>query len=271
MSAPSATAARAVTGVTATLLEDGRVLRLRLGGSKGNVLSRATFSELAATLGEHGGRPDLRLVLLTADGPHFSYGASIPEHRREQAPALLAGFHRLVRQLATFPVPVAALVQGSCLGAGFELVLCCHFVFATADARFACPEIQLGVFPPVLAAVGPWRLGAPLSERLLLTGDSLEAPAAAAVGWVTGVVEGQGEAAEAAVLEWYRKTLAPLSAFALREATAAVRGDAGWAQAVDRGLAAAEARYVGRLLPSHDGNEGIAAYLEKRPPRWRER
>ncbi|MBZ5522125.1 MAG: enoyl-CoA hydratase/isomerase family protein, partial [Acidobacteriia bacterium] len=51
-----------------------------------------------------------------------------------------------------YPVPVAALVEGRCLGGAFELALCCHFVFAARSAVFACPEIKLGVFPPVLAA-----------------------------------------------------------------------------------------------------------------------
>ena len=91
---------------------------------------------------------------------------------------MLAAFHALIRTVADYPVPLAAVVQGQCLGGAVELVLACQFVFATASARFACPEIKLGVLPPVLAAIGPLRLGHAVSERLLLSGDSLDAEAA---------------------------------------------------------------------------------------------
>jgi cyclohexa-1,5-dienecarbonyl-CoA hydratase len=262
-------AAVAATRVEADRLEDGRVLRLRLAGSRGNILHRSTLVELAQALAVHQAEPELRLVLISGSGGQFSFGASVAEHRAHDAPALLASFHHLARLVAGYPRPVAALVEGSCLGAGFELALCCHFVFAAPDARFGCPEIRLGVFPPVLAALAHLRLPSFAAERLLLTGETLDAAAAEGLGIVTRRVAG-GVEAESEVLEWYRATLAPLSSFALRQAVRALRGASGFLDRFETALAAAEALYLEELLPSHDGNEGIAAFLERRPPQWRD-
>ena len=182
---------------------------------------------------------------------------------------MLAGFHRLIRQLAAFPVPSAALIEGSCLGGGFELALCCHFLFAEEGARFGCPEIKLGVFPPLLAAAGSHRLGSLLTERLLLTGIALDAGEAERLGLLAAPASAPGEL-EHQALSWYRKRLRPLSAFSLRQSTRAVRAASGWLAALDGALEAAERQYLEELLPSHDGNEGIKAFLEKRRPEWRD-
>lgn len=253
----------------AELIEGGTLLEVVLDRPKGNVLTSRMMSELSAVLAEHRDRPDLRLVVLRGAGGHFSYGASIEEHRKDQAPALLQGFHRLVRQLASHPAPVAALVEGQCLGGGFELVLPCHFLFATPEARFGCPEIKLGVFPPVLAAIGPQRLGGLVAERMLLTGESIDTSEAWRLGLLTRVFE-DGDPREA-LLAWYRETLAPLSAFALRQGTRALRESAGWMIELDRTLQATEGQYLSEVLRSHDGNEGIEAFLARRKPEWSNR
>lgn len=253
--------------IEAALVEDGTVLEVVLNHPKGNILDSVMMGEIRAVLAEHRERKELRLVLLRGAGGHFCFGASVEEHRKEQAPAMLASFHGLLREVAAYPVPIAALVEGSCLGGGFELVLCCHFLFAKAGARFGCPEIRLAVFPPLLAAAGSHRLGSLVAERLLLTGDTLGAEEAQRLGFLTGLAA-EGEDPRELVLTWYRKKLQPLSAFALRQATAAVRRASGWLEALDRAVEAAERQYVDDVLTSHDGNEGIAAFLEKRPPRW---
>ena len=248
---------------------DGGVLWLTLEQPKGNILTIEMVTELGAALEAHRDRRELKLVVLRGAGGNFSFGASVEEHRRETAPEMLAGFHGFIRELAAYPVPTVALVEGSCLGGGFEVAICCHFLFATAGARFACPEIKLGVFPPVLAAIGGRRLGGLAAERLLLTGDTLGAEEAGRLGLLAGLVAG-GEDPRQALLAWYQKRLAPLSAFALRQGTAAARRASGFLDDLDRALAAAEELYLERLLPSHDGNEGIEAFLEKRRPVWKD-
>jgi cyclohexa-1,5-dienecarbonyl-CoA hydratase len=265
---PAATE-RAFETLRVERIEEGTVLRILLDKPRGNVLDSKMMGEISAALEEHARDEALRLVFLRGAGGNFSYGASIEEHRKEQAPGMLAAFHRLVRQLAEYPVPVAALVEGQCLGGGFELVLLSHFLFATPKSRFGCPEIKLGVFPPVLAAIGTDRLGSFPAERLLLTGETVSATEADRLGWLTAVFEGDDP--EEDLLAWYRASLAPLSAFALRQGTKALRSSAAWVRNLDDVLGRAEAQYVDEILESHDGNEGIEAFLERRKPTWRDR
>ncbi len=253
--------------IEARLDDDGGVLWLTLDQPKANILTRSMVGELSDALDHYRDLGSLKLVVLRGAGGNFSFGASVEEHRKDQAPAMLEGFHRFIRQLAAYPVPTAALVEGNCLGGGFEVAICCHFLFATPDARFACPEIKLGVFPPVLAAIGAQRLGGLTAERLLLTGETLSAKRAHRLGLLAGYFAVESDPADS-LLGWYQKRLEPLSAYALRQATAAARRASGFLDHLDRALAAAEELYLEALLPSHDGNEGIEAFLEKRPPVW---
>lgn len=258
--------------ITASLVEDDSVLLLVLNQPKPNVLSMAMMTELRAALAVWRDHRKLRLVIVRGAGKHFSFGASVPEHRRDSAVAMLATFHALVRDVAAYPVPVAALVLGQCLGGAFELVLACHLAFAAPSAVFACPEIKLGVVPPVLAVAGHHRLGAPLAERMVMTGAELTASQAHERGLLAALLpadcDGVDTAALPFVLDWYRRTLAPLSAFSLREATHAVRHGSGLLASLGAPLDAAERRYLEHVLPSHDGNEGIEAFLAKRAPAW---
>ncbi len=251
--------------VQAQLREDDTLLELILSGPKGNILTRAMMEELAAHLSAHAADVHLRSVLIRSAGKNFSFGASVEEHRRDAAPAMLRTFHTLIRQVASYPVPVAALVAGRCLGGAFELTLACHLVHCTPSAVFACPEIKLGVFPPVLAVLGRERLGASLCERLLLTGGELDALLAQGCGWATLVDEAEPEAG---LLSWYRTHLKPHSAYSLRQAVRAARQVSGALACLAEPLDAAERLYLEALLPSHDGNEGIEAFLAKRAPQW---
>lgn len=256
-----------MTTIDTALVEDGTVLRVLLNKPKGNVLSGEMMHEVGDALAAHCNEPHLRVVLVRGVGGNFSFGASVEEHRRDQAPAMLQTFHRFIRQVASYPVPVAALVEGRCLGGAFELTLACHLVFASPSARFGCPEIKLAVFPPVLAVAGAARLGGALAERLLLTGDEIDAAAAERAGFVTAVFEGD---AEESFLAWYRSHLRPLSAHALRQAVRAARQGSALLAALADPLDAAERLYVDRVLASHDGNEGIEAFLSRRPPAWKD-
>ena len=252
--------------VRTEMLEEGRVQRVVLTGGKGNIFSMAMMAAVTAALDEHKDDPKLKLVVLEGEGAHFSFGASVEEHKKDAAAGMLASFHRFIRGLAAHPVPVAALVRGQCLGGAFEVVTACHFVFCTSDAKFGCPEVKLGVFPPVLAAIGSLRLGHALNERLLLTGATLGADEAARCGFVSKIVVDEAE-----LFAWYREHLAPLSAFAVRQATKVSRKASGMLAALQGPLDEAERQYVAELLPSHDANEGIASFLERRKPAWEDR
>jgi cyclohexa-1,5-dienecarbonyl-CoA hydratase len=173
-----------------SLIEEETLLSLVLDKPKGNVLSMEMMNALSEALSANSKNPHLRMVMIRGAGGHFSFGASVEEHRKEFAPSMLAGFHAMIRQVASYPVPIAALVEGSCLGGAFELVLACHLVFASPSANLGCPEIKLGVFPPVLGAIGAQRLGGPLAERLLVTGATVDAAMAEKAGLVSAIFSG---------------------------------------------------------------------------------
>jgi cyclohexa-1,5-dienecarbonyl-CoA hydratase len=249
------------------LLEGSTLLRLVLDAPPGNILSGGLMEQLGHELATHVQDPSLRMVVLQGAGGQFSWGASVEEHRKASAPGMLRALSRLVRAIGAYPVPVAALVEGRCLGGAFELVLACHLAFTTPDAVLGCPEIKLGVFPPVLAALGPSRLGGALSDRLVLTGESLSASDARACGLSSATFEGPD--AFARFTEWYRNGPARLSAAALRTAGHAVRG--GTTPLFGARLEELEQLYLDRVLGSHDGNEGIEAFIARRPPVWEDR
>ena len=251
-----------------TMSSDGRVLTLLLNQPKGNILDAAMLGAIDVALDAHRDDKGLKLVVFRGAGGNFSYGASVAEHRKEAAPAMLTQFHGTVRRIARYPVPVLALVEGRCLGGAFEVALVAHFVFATPNASFACPEIRLGVFPPVLAAVGALRVGGALCERLLLTGEALSAEEARSVGLVSRIVAADDPMT--AVDDWYQEVLAPLSAYVLRQGVDITRRASGLDSALNGPLDEAERHYLEALLPSHDGNEGIEAYLDRRIPTWKD-
>ena len=246
------------------LLEAGTLLRLSLDRPPGNILTTGLMERLGHQLASHQNERSLRMVVLQGAGGQFSWGASVEEHRKPSAPGMLRALSELVRRIARYPVPVAALVEGRCLGGGFELALACHLVFTTPEAQLGCPEIKLGVFPPVLAALGPWRLGGALSDRLLLTGEPLTAAAAHACGFSAKVLDGADPFAQ--FTDWYRKGPLRISAAALRTAASAVR--AGTESLLGARLDELEQLYRDRVLGSHDGNEGIEAFIERRAPVW---
>jgi cyclohexa-1,5-dienecarbonyl-CoA hydratase len=251
-----------VAEARAELLEGGGLLRIVLDKPKGNILSEAMMAAIAEQLALHASDRGLRLVVLQGANGNFSYGASVEEHRREQAPAMLRALSQLVRHVASYPVQIASFVEGRCLGGAFELALATHLVFATPDAQFGCPEIKLGVFPPVLAALGPWRLGGAFSDRLVLTGETFSGSRAHALGFAEPVAGFDD------VLSWYKTGPAHLSAAALRIATRATRIGAGAERLLGERLDSLEKLYLEQVLPSRDGNEGIEAFLARRPPRW---
>ena len=247
---------------------DGAILQITLNQPKANILSMAMMKEISHALDEQQSNKHLKMVLLDAAGGHFSMGASVAEHVKDQAASMLENFHALIRKIALFPVPVVALVQGRCLGGAFEVILACHVVFATETAIFSCPEIKLGVIPPVLAAIGSLRLGGALAERMLITGADIDVGTAQSCGLVSKVFFGENPGDQ--LLDWFDKNLSGLSAYSIRVATKATRVGSGMVAALGSTLDTMEKLYLEQLIPSFDGNEGITAFIEKRAPKWRD-
>ncbi len=133
--------------------EEGRLLRLRLSRPKANVIDAAMIAALRAALSDHIGKSDLAAILIDAEGPHFSFGASVEEHLPEQCAAMLSDLHALLLQMIESPVPILVAVQGQCLGGGLELALAGHMIFAAPNATLGQPEMKIGVFAPAASCL----------------------------------------------------------------------------------------------------------------------
>ena len=241
--------------------------RLILGGGRGNLLSldliRALGQELHALESERG----IKWLTIEGRDGEFSYGARIQEHTPDRMTTVLPETHRIIKRLLAFPAPTAALVEGRCLGGGFELALACDDIIATDTATFGLPEIRLAAFPPAAAALLPLRVGASRATRAIVTGQTQDARYWHDAGLLS-MVAPQSSLADAAA-GWFDTHLSPHSAVALAHAISAARLTlrAQAEPALDR----AERDYLGGLLKTADANEGVTAFLEKRPPQWKNR
>ena len=243
-------------------LLDGALWRVALDAPKGNVLDATMTSELTDLFLAAAEEPALKAVLLTAEGSHFSFGASVEEHRAQQVKGMLTGFHGLFRAIAGSRVPLLAAVRGACLGGGLELAAFCQRVFAHPGSSFGQPEITLGVFAPVGSAILAERVGRGMADDLLLTGRVVKAEEALA----TRLVDEITETPEATALAWIEQHLIPHSASSLRFATHAARF--AFMKGFERDIEQLESMYLDELMATRDANEGISAFLEKRKPVW---
>jgi len=244
---------------------DGALLRLRLNRPKANICDAAMIGALHAALDAHRAAPWLRGVLLDAEGPHFSFGASVEEHLAERCAAMLSALHALILALVEFPAPVLVAVRGQCLGGGLEIALAGGPIFAAPGAQFGQPEIRLGVFAPAASCLLSWRVSAVAAEDLLWSGRSIAAPQALAIGLVQTLADDP----EAAALAYFDEHLAPRSAAALACAVTAARAPR--VRELRQRLAEVERLYLDRLMKTRDANEGLAAFIERRTPHWEHR
>lgn len=244
---------------------DRRLLRLTLARPRANLVDIAMSDAVRAGLAAHRDDAGLLAVLIDHDGPHFSYGASIPEHLPDRCAEMLKGFHACIRAMVEFPLPILVAIRGFCLGGGLELAAAGTFLFAAPDATLGQPEIRLAVFAPAASVLLPERIGQARAEELLLTGQTLTGTEAAAIGLVTRA----GPDPDAAARKWFDDYFADKSGPALRAATAAARR--GYAARVADKLAWVERHYLDVLMAHEDPVEGLRAFMEKRPPAWRHR
>ena len=243
-------------------MESGALWRVSLDSPKGNVIDERMTSELSDVFQAAAREPRLKAIVLSAEGPNFSFGASVEQHQKDQVATMLADFHGLFRTIAAAGVPVIAAVRGGCFGGGLELAAFCQRIFVHPEAKLGQPEIALGVFAPVASIILENRVGQGGADDLLLTGRVVEAEEAKAMGLVDEIAPEP----EARAQDWVLEHLAGRSASSLRFATRAARCN--FMRRFERGIVELERMYLDELMQTNDANEGIASFLEKRKPNW---
>ncbi len=233
-----------------------------------NALTAETMREIHLALDELHGRTHLRLLLLAAEGRHFTAGGDVNMFRHmgaapaeERLQAALRG-SMLSHRIARLPCPVVARVQGGAFGGGITLIAASDVAIAGAGARFAFTELRRGVAPTGALKALLTRIGTAAYKRYLFTGETFDADEAQRIGLVDLAVpdEKLDETVDAAVAGCLGA--APGAAAAVKRALDLYDRSGPDALGIDGLYAFAES------WASEEGREGAASFLEKRPAVW---
>jgi len=244
---------------------EGPLARLSLNKPPLNIIDIPMMAEMAEALETLKDKAAVRvLVIEAAEGSKaFSAGVDIADHTAEKVESMLHGFHRVFRLLAELSIPTVAVVNGAALGGGCELAIFCDMIVASERAKFGQPEIKVGCFPPIAAVVLPRLIPNHAAMELLLTGETISAAEAHRLGLVNRIAPPEHLAQVANELIG---KLTGLSGTILRYTRRAAR--LGAIGPFDQALNAVESLYLDEMIQTHDVHEGLAAFLEKRPPAW---
>ncbi|MBI2682666.1 MAG: enoyl-CoA hydratase/isomerase family protein [Acidobacteriales bacterium] len=230
-----------------------------------NVIDIPMMEELLAAIREAEQKPEIRAIVFRGEDKHFSAGVDIAAHAPETVAEMLTKFHAVILAVADSPKVTVAVVHGNCLGGGAELALVCDMVFTTGGAIWGFPEIRLACFPPVACVALAALVGQKQAAELILSGRTFSGYDAREMGLANDVAETEVNAELA--LDRALKPLAELSPAALAVTKRAMYVWQGLH--LDKGLARAEKIYLEELMKTEDVKEGVAAWREKRPPKWK--
>ena len=239
--------------------QDGPVRRVTLARpERRNAFDAAVIAELTEAFGAVG---DARVVVLAGDGESFCAGADVEWQRSaidlsydENVEDALR-LYRMLEAIDSCPAPVVARVQGYALGGGSGLVCCADIALAAPDATFGFSEVKLGIVPAVISPFVFARIGGAAARRVFLTGERFDAETALRIGLVHEVAAELDEALERTISE-----LLSSGPEATRAAKQLIR---------DRPSGEEAAHLAARLRTGPEGQEGLRAFLEKRPAGWR--
>jgi methylglutaconyl-CoA hydratase len=238
---------------------DEGVLRVTLAKpDRRNAFDAALIAELHEAFSDVG---DARVVVLTGDGPSFCAGADVEWQRAsielsfEENVEDALRLYRMLAEADACPAPLVAAVHGFALGGGSGLVACADVVVATPDATFGFTEVRLGIIPAVISPFVFAKIGAGAARRFFLTGERFDAETALRVGLIHEIADDLDTAVERVVGEILKSG---------PEATRAAKRLAREALADGEELA----RIAAGLRAGAEGQEGLRAFLDKRPPSW---
>jgi len=240
--------------------------RITLSRPKHNVLNIEMMRELSAALSALAADADLKVAILSGEGPSWCAGVDVGEHRPEVVAEMMAAFNGIFEIMETIEVPLIAAVHGPSLGGGMELAIACDIVVASSKATFGQPEIRLGFFPPYAAVRLPELVGPARAIEMCTTGRIYSADEARAMGLISQVAP---EDAFGEAVEGVAGSLLLSSPLIIRLNKRAVKSQAG--KAFPQALAGVTDLFLHTLMKTEDTLEGINSFSEKRKPEWKNR
>lgn len=248
----------------------GAVARIALARpEKHNAFDAALIAELSAAFRAVGADTESRVVVLAAEGKSFSAGADLNWMRETAAYAEAENradaekLASMLRALDTLPKPTIASVQGPVYGGGVGLVAACDIAIGTDAALFSLSEVRLGLIPAVISPYVVRAMGMRRARRYALTAERFDARAAFDAGLLHEIVPAAELAARVAAVAAVLCESAPGAQASVKALLRTVEG-----RAIDPDLNRETAGWIARVRAGEEAREGIAAFLEKRRPRW---
>jgi cyclohexa-1,5-dienecarbonyl-CoA hydratase len=245
---------------------EGPVGRLTLDRPEHNLLNERVLNELAAGISHLGDRREIKLILVDSAQKSFCGGIELGEYTHRRVFQLLDAFHSAFSALMEVSKPLMVVINGPAFGGGAELAALADIVVATPKARFAQPEIKLGVFPPLSAVILPYILGPKVALELVLTGETMSAERAHELGLVNRLV---AEKDLDKTVEDLISKVTSQSGSVLTMAKKAILGSLGLS--LRDGVRSSMKIFLNELSDLEDSQEGLRALVEKRAPQWKNR
>ena len=243
-----------------------RVATIVLNRPPLNIINLTMLDELDAVWSEIEALRAQVAVISGSGDRAFSAGVDVADHAPEKIERVLETFHRVVLRIRRSDCISIAAIHGHTLGGGAELALMCDMIIAAENAKIGQPEISLGCYPPIAIAYLPGAIGFHKATEMVLLGEPITAADAERLGMINKVVPEQrlNEEVDACVDKLLTKSSAVLTLAkrALREGT-----DRHFEEALDR----SQELYFRELTRTEDMVEGMNAFLERRPPIWKNR
>ncbi|MFZ3202070.1 MAG: enoyl-CoA hydratase/isomerase family protein, partial [Candidatus Acidiferrales bacterium] len=239
---------------------------LTLDRSDHNLLNERMLSELATGISALGDQSAIKLIVLDSAGKTFCGGIELGEYTQRRVFQLLDAFHAAFSAMLDTSKPLLVVVNGPAFGGGAELAALGDLVIATPRARFAQPEIKLGVFPPLSAAILPYILGPKLALELVLTGETISAERALEIGLVNWLVpESELQSKVSEVIGKVTTQSGPVLSMAKKAVIASL------GLPLRDGVRNSMKVFLNELGDLEDSQEGLRALVEKRAPKWKNR
>jgi cyclohexa-1,5-dienecarbonyl-CoA hydratase len=247
-------------------LVQGEIARLTLDRPEHNLLNERMLAELASGINKLAEQSEIKLIILDSAAKTFCGGIELDEYTPRRVFQLLDAFHGAFSAMLDTSKPMLVIVNGPASGGGAELAALGDLVIATPNARFAQPEIKLGVFPPLAAAILPNILGPKIASELVLTGESMTAERARELGLVNWLVpENELQKKVDEVVARVTAQSGPV----LTMAKKAIIGSIGLP--LRDGVRNSMKVFLNELAELEDSQEGLRALVEKRSPKWKNR
>lgn len=249
---------------TILVSEQELVGKITLNSPPLNILNIEMMKEINHALTDFKKRK-LKALIMNANGKAFSAGVDVSDHTKEKVREMIQVFHDIFNNLKNIDAPTVALVQGAALGGGCEIATFCDIVIASEKAKFGQPEVMVGVFPPIAAAIFPKLMWSKKALELMLTGEIIRANDAKDFGLVNQIFPVENFEVESE--KFVNEKIANNSAVVLQLTKKAFLEGAtkNYSDAIKK----IEDIYLDELMKTKDANEGLAAFLEKRQPRWK--